>query len=539
MNDSYANGYRSDAERALLAARRDTNTSPTPAQIESGNYAKGRLRLHGLEVCLESPKDSVRRSKPGVTPAWERRMVHDYGYISRAGGGAAPVSKDGDAVDVFIGPNLDSELVVVVDQPGRDNVFDEHKACLAFPSVDAAVAGYLAHYPKGWKLGPVTPMTIGQFKRWLAEGNTKKPVREKMRVSFLKALFPLRPLSPLMVLVKSNVKRPGLRGGRFYRTESGEIKYGTPPAGAKPFAGHTVLQQAARKVPRGSGIVAGTRINGPEDTAAMFRGMVDLDRERFWMVHMDGAAKPTAVEMVSQGSLTASIVHPREVFKNAMQLGTRAVAFVHNHPSGIPTPSREDQEITARLVEVGARLGIPVRHHVVVGSKGWAEVSLVSTVEWRPHAHTDGKPRTLPGVEGRLVEQPPPATWDGVMETQLRRSLDVAALGRRLLDPGDRIAVALILDNKHRVIGAFPFAAERFTDRVASDVMRIAIGGGAASLIIAASSDGDQWQHELQAAHRAIAEAADIAGIRHLDTVSIGRTSHLSMVDDHTVIGAS
>ena len=70
---------------------------------------------------------------------------------------------------------------------------------------------------------------------------------------------------------------------------------------------------------------------------------------------------------ISEGSLTASLVHPREVFNPVIRESAAAVLFVHNHPSGDPTPSQEDMEITRRLKEVGEVMGIRVLDHVVIG----------------------------------------------------------------------------------------------------------------------------------------------------------------------------
>jgi DNA repair protein RadC len=72
-------------------------------------------------------------------------------------------------------------------------------------------------------------------------------------------------------------------------------------------------------------------------------------------------------KVVSTGSLTASLVHPREVWRAALHLCAAAVIFIHNHPSGEPAPSQEDQEITRRLKETGDMLGIRVLDHVVLG----------------------------------------------------------------------------------------------------------------------------------------------------------------------------
>ena len=72
---------------------------------------------------------------------------------------------------------------------------------------------------------------------------------------------------------------------------------------------------------------------------------------------------------VSEGSLTASIVHPREVFAPVVRESAAAVLFVHNHPSGDPTPSREDLEITGRLREAGELMGVRVLDHIIIGSE--------------------------------------------------------------------------------------------------------------------------------------------------------------------------
>ncbi len=81
---------------------------------------------------------------------------------------------------------------------------------------------------------------------------------------------------------------------------------------------------------------------------------------------LDGRNRVMRQSRVSQGTLNASLVHPREVFRSAVREAAAALVLVHNHPSGDPTPSREDLEITDRLVEAGGVLGIRVLDHVVI-----------------------------------------------------------------------------------------------------------------------------------------------------------------------------
>jgi DNA repair protein RadC len=79
-------------------------------------------------------------------------------------------------------------------------------------------------------------------------------------------------------------------------------------------------------------------------------------------------------EVISQGTLTASLVHPREVFRPALRDAAAALVLVHNHPSGDPTPSAEDREVTARLAKAGEILGIRVVDHVVVAERGFCSL---------------------------------------------------------------------------------------------------------------------------------------------------------------------
>ena len=93
----------------------------------------------------------------------------------------------------------------------------------------------------------------------------------------------------------------------------------------------------------------------------------DLGKEVFVSVLLDQKNRFLADDFCSEGSLTSSIVHPREVFRRAVRESAAAVAFVHNHPSGDPAPSAPDREITARLAEVAKLVGIRMLDHVIVG----------------------------------------------------------------------------------------------------------------------------------------------------------------------------
>ncbi|MBU6283440.1 DNA repair protein RadC [bacterium] len=99
--------------------------------------------------------------------------------------------------------------------------------------------------------------------------------------------------------------------------------------------------------------------------------LAGLAQERFYVLLLDGKGRLLREVRVSEGSLTASLVHPREVFRRAVREAAAAVILVHNHPSGDPEPSPEDSTLTGRLRAAGELLGIRVLDHVVVGRGRW------------------------------------------------------------------------------------------------------------------------------------------------------------------------
>jgi DNA repair protein RadC len=112
----------------------------------------------------------------------------------------------------------------------------------------------------------------------------------------------------------------------------------------------------------------GTRIDSSEGLFHHYYPRLrDLRHELFLIVLLDAKHAIIRDQTVSKGSLTLSIVHPREVFNLAVKESAAAVIFVHNHPSGDPQPSPEDRVLTTRLVQAGEVLGIPVLDHLIVG----------------------------------------------------------------------------------------------------------------------------------------------------------------------------
>lgn len=132
---------------------------------------------------------------------------------------------------------------------------------------------------------------------------------------------------------------------------------------------HTIPRYRLQVVREESSPLYGTSpLTQSRDLYAMVRQhLEDLDHEDMIAVDLDAKYQPIAWRIISSGSLSMSIVHPREVYKGALLHNAAALIIAHNHPSGDPAPSREDRELTTRLVAGGKLLGIAMLDHIIVG----------------------------------------------------------------------------------------------------------------------------------------------------------------------------
>ena len=203
-------------EATELDLKRETNTAPTPAQAEAGNYKKAKVRWNGLRISIENPKGSIRRGVDKDGNAWSNRIYSHYGYV------LGSQARDGDQVDVFIGSDPTKDTVYVIDQVDPSTgEYDEPKCMLGFLNENDARTGYLENYGRNWQgLGDITPMTVEEFKAWVMSDAAKKPAvqafdertEEKLAAVPEKEKekeedsSPAAPLSPLPTLQKAKEK---------------------------------------------------------------------------------------------------------------------------------------------------------------------------------------------------------------------------------------------------------------------------------------------------------------------------------------------
>lgn len=195
----------------LKSAIEETETNPSDAQKESGNYKKGHIKFGGYDYTIENPKGSTRSGKDANGKEWKVTMHDTYGYIRGKFG------KDGDHLDMFINDKADLDNwdgdVFVVDQVNPDGSFDEHKVMYGYDSMDDAEKAYLANYSDGWQgLGNITGASKDEFDKWLDTSNRKlKPFADYAKVKFSQAQsvseprYSLKDIKPIGVGAFGNI----------------------------------------------------------------------------------------------------------------------------------------------------------------------------------------------------------------------------------------------------------------------------------------------------------------------------------------------
>lgn len=187
QNSAVQTSGQENAETSLQSevtrAEQQTNAEPTEGQKEAGNYKKGRVKVGPFDVVIEQPRGSVRSGVDANGKAWETTMQNTYGYF----GGTKGV--DGDAIDVFLGNDLDEwdgTTVFVVDQYNPDGSFDEHKVMLGFNSQEEAEGAYFANYEADWAKThrtEVTAVPLADFNEWVNSSKRKTKAFAEYKVA--------------------------------------------------------------------------------------------------------------------------------------------------------------------------------------------------------------------------------------------------------------------------------------------------------------------------------------------------------------------
>lgn len=171
-----------------------------------------------------------------------------------------------------------------------------------------------------------------------------------------------------VMLAQKILNQDGDKGFAFLHNLSVEQLKGIKGVGRVKALQIKAILEIAKRITSTYRLGGRVIIKSPEDVVKLLmEEMRYLKREIFKIILLNTKNHVMRIENISIGSLTSSIVHPREVFTEAVKTGCSGVIFVHNHPSGDPEPSSEDMETTVRLVNAGNILGIKVLDHVVIG----------------------------------------------------------------------------------------------------------------------------------------------------------------------------
>lgn len=175
--------HRVAKAKEIHDAERETDTNPTEAQKEAGNYKKGHVKVDGFDITIENPKGSVRSGKDADGKEWSVTMKNDYGYIRGTEG------VDGDRIDVFLSDNPEQGNVYVIDQVNqKTGEYDESKVMYGFNSLEEAKDAYLANFEEGWKVGVVSGVSKEEFRKWIESSVRKtKPFSEYKNVDVISA----------------------------------------------------------------------------------------------------------------------------------------------------------------------------------------------------------------------------------------------------------------------------------------------------------------------------------------------------------------
>ncbi|MET3512725.1 DNA repair protein RadC [Pseudacidovorax sp. 1753] len=571
--------------RANQAATSPQNDRPEPTdgQKDAGNYAMGHLsgpEVQGLRITIENPAGSARS---GISPdgkAWSNTMAAHYGYVKGS------IASDGDHVDIFVGPNPSAaSTVYVVDQVNPDGSYDEAKALFGFDTKADAIAAYKGSYDRGWKVGPVTAMSVDEFKKGLASGRFKKPVAtptpaaanggtaqytrgvvEKMRAAGAvpaaspvparrQAEAPQRtepgpsagagefedvPFSRsagskairdiyTQDLFGAPVKRPADTGsdGAGVRRDV-QPAAGVPgdtPAPAGQYLVRTIVgSEAERKL-------GASTIRSFADLAAATQYLYRSAVERFDGIVTDKDGKPLAVVGGFKGALAQTSVFAPTLVAEAVRVpGAAHIWFSHNHPSGNSTLSTADEFTESMLRDVFRGTGIEPMGLIAVGN---------------------GRYSASDGDRGDIV---PRATRTSVPVIE-REQIPSSAEPVQLTSPGIAREVAktyyeqsggpgaILLDAGHGVVGWMPIGKAMMGDLRGTGQLRALYravseaNAGAVILAHAGELDGPHPSSVSVSKGQNVAAAFDKVSVRPLDMIDVRTGSSAAEVGGQVASG--
>lgn len=336
---------------------------PTPGQKLEGNYRKQHVKWGGLDITIENAKGQPREAADG---SWRvEKMPAHYGYLKRTKG------KDGDQVDVYMGPMPGAKRVFVIDQIGADSrKFDEHKAMLGFPSQRAALAAYDAGFSDGRgpeRRGAVTTMSVQEFRTWLDSGKTKQALKykEALDVGAEKAETQVGASDVAVAGVGGAEAAAAEPSGEPARADQGALEGAPAEEVPEPRAKRPTRERDRGGVPEDEGSVLGEPVRRPEPEPSVGAGEgavgLPASGERSGVVG-DEAAKPeleAALEPIQKTKLQDFRIRPEDDI-GVGSVGTKikqnleAIELVRKIEAEGRAATPEEQAVLGKYVGWGA-----------------------------------------------------------------------------------------------------------------------------------------------------------------------------------------
>ena len=311
------------------------------------------LEDHGRESCVFD--DAAPAPEPDGRET--ARLLRRLGWIPEAGADVAPAAEEAVRTLAAAAGRDPERLAALLADHARS-------VCLAEPECHACVvADGCAHYGRRRPMRGIPPERRPR-ERLLRRGPGDLPDAELLALILGSGTreHSAVDLAGILLARFGSLTRLGSRTA----AEISGVR-GVGPAKAAAILAALEMGRRLQDHP----MVPGARFTSSRDLVAHYGPRLrDRKRETFLALLLDGKNRVMREVRVSEGSLTASIVHPREVFNPAIRESAAAVVFVHNHPSGDPAPSRQDLEVTRRLVQTGEVIGIRVLDHVIIGAEG-------------------------------------------------------------------------------------------------------------------------------------------------------------------------
>lgn len=397
------------AHEAATSPKND-RPEPTPAQQDAGNYKKGHFRLSGLDISVENPEGSTRRSKPGAPKKWEStiRGGH-YGYIR------GTVAPDGDHLDVFVGPEANNEglAVYVVDQiDPKTGKYDEPKVMLGYRSQAEARAAYLSNYDRSWKgYGGITPMTLQDFKKWAFDKGKKSWQLSTLREGRARRANPLL----------ATDDTPGGKLEAEGQEDADPVRGpGAEPAAAKQEAaipakhGRVLGSSIPTDWKQGHGEqLIGRKVKNARDLARLAEQLRDPRYETFRVFFTNSLGEIVHHTAVSARLPTATKPFPvadgweggiAGMRKTMEDVGATGYYLLHNHPNSAPEASRPDVRTTKDIADsVPGFLG-----HVIINQTEWGHIAFSGDGPFRVMSASTKKKQWRPGYTPEAASAPHP-----------------------------------------------------------------------------------------------------------------------------------